>query len=199
MPQTRAIKLLGIAIIAVLGAAVYGYLQFTQVDIAGTSGNADATRGHHVDVSLSQLLNVTEVRQTAVIAHLQQRPELLQEMQIKLLDTARQLSLSQENLDFIASEQLIHYLRYHAKRDLFNRAVQQAYLDLEHIEEIKTAFPEARDLFANADRLVAERDRLIREIALVLANQEHLSIPTRAHTIEAQQIWLARVTQSQNL
>jgi len=62
-----------------------------------------------------------------------------------------------------------NYLLFGAKRSLFNEAVEQAYYALDDIETVKNRYPEAQDLFADADKLISARDSIIRQIATELA------------------------------
>lgn len=148
------------------------------------------------DVSLSQLLAVPEVLNTAKIAEKTHDSALLSDLQLRLIDTAEQLQLSEANLDFLKSQQLIEYLQYHARRAMFNDAVQVAYMRLEGIDDIKALYPEASDLFVAADQLIAGREQLVYQIALTLANNQGLSVPTQQQLNDARDIWQAKMQTS---
>lgn len=141
------------------------------------------------DVTMTQLLSVPEVTDKAFRSVVENNPKMLLDIQAELIATAEQLGFSDSQLLFLSSEQLLDYLIYHAKRELFNLAVQDAFINLERIDDIKTQYPEARDLFVEADRLIYERNQLIEQIAISVANQDGLSIPTEAHYQQAVELW----------
>lgn len=147
-------------------------------------------------VSMTQLLSVPEVTEKALFSVVEDNPEILLEVQTELVATAEKLGFSDSQLSFLASEPLLDYLRYHAKREMFNAAVNQAYINLERIDDIKAQYPEARDLFKDAEQLIIRRNQLIEQIALSLANQEGLSVPTKAHFQEAATLWRQKMAHS---
>ena len=83
----------------------------------------------------------------------------------KAIALAKEAGLPQEDISYLQSDMAVNYLEFHAKRSLFNDAVEQAYYDLYDIEPLKIQYPEAQDLFAKADQLVADRDKIIQQIA----------------------------------
>lgn len=107
----------------------------------------------------------------------------------KAIALAKEAGLPQEDISYLQSDMAVNYLEFHAKRSLFNDAVEQAYYDLYDIEPLKIQYPEAQDLFAKADKLVADRDKLIKQIAAELAQGED----TDEQTLQAaRQLWKQR-------
>tara|TARA_R110002167_G_scaffold361000_1_gene578869 strand:+ start:3231 stop:3779 length:549 start_codon:yes stop_codon:yes gene_type:complete len=107
----------------------------------------------------------------------------------KAIALAKEAGLPQEDISYLQSDMAVNYLEFHAKRSLFNDAVEQAYYDLYDIEPLKIQYPEAQDLFAKADQLVADRDKIIQQIAAELAQGEN----TDEQTLQAaRQLWKQR-------
>jgi superfamily I DNA and RNA helicase len=107
----------------------------------------------------------------------------------KAIALAKEAGLPQEDISYLQSHMAVNYLEFHAKRSLFNDAVEQAYYDLYDIEPLKIQYPEAQDLFAKADQLVADRDKIIQKIAAELAQGES----TDEQTLQAaSQLWKQR-------
>ncbi|MEP7702780.1 hypothetical protein [Paraglaciecola sp. 25GB23A] len=107
----------------------------------------------------------------------------------KAIALAKEAGLPQEDISYLQSDMAVNYLEFHAKRSLFNDAVEQAYYDLYDIEPLKIQYPEAQDLFAKADQLVADRDKIIQQIAAELAQGES----TDEQTLQAaRQLWKQR-------
>lgn len=142
-------------------------------------------------VSLETLLNVEEVRLTALTAYKYDSPSELIPLQAKLLDTARQLEMSTEDIQFINSPRLLTYLRFNAAREWFELEVEEAYKNLDDITPIIEKYPEAKDLFVAAEALFVKRDYILREIAAEIATQQNQTA-NKSHMEAAKAIWLAR-------
>lgn len=96
--------------------------------------------------------------------------DAINQWQHKAAEVAKAAGLTQADIDYIQSAYVKNYLVFSAKRSLFNDAVEQAYYTLGDITQIKQRYPEASDLFSQADQLIRERDNLIHNIAKELAN-----------------------------
>ena len=107
----------------------------------------------------------------------------------KAIDLGLAANLPAQDLVYLRSERAKKYVIFHAKRHLFNDAVEQAYYALLDIEGIKAQYPEALDLFDDAEQLIADRNQLIQEIATELAKGEPVNDKT---LLEAQQHWQQR-------
>ena len=142
-------------------------------------------------VSLETLLNVEEVRLIALTAYKYDTPSELIPLQAKLLDTARQLEMSPEDIEFINSPRLLTYLRFNAAREWFELEVEEAYQNLDELTPIKEKYPEAKDLFVSADALFVKRDYILQEIATEIATQQKQT-KNESHMEAAKAIWLAR-------
>ncbi|MFT4940453.1 MAG: hypothetical protein ACI88A_003508 [Paraglaciecola sp.] len=107
----------------------------------------------------------------------------------KAIDLAIIAKLSEEDLEYLQSDRARKYVVFHAKRRLFSDAVEEAYYALYDIESIKAQYPEALNLFADADQLISDRNKLIQQIAAELANGEQVNDRI---LLEAQQHWKQR-------
>ncbi|MFT6897849.1 MAG: hypothetical protein ACJA13_002260 [Paraglaciecola sp.] len=90
----------------------------------------------------------------------------------KAANLANTAGLPPQDVNYIESDKAKNYLLFGAKRSLFNDSVEQAYYTLDDIETVKSHYPEARDLFAQADKLFSDRDSIIQQIATELAGDE---------------------------
>ena len=107
----------------------------------------------------------------------------------KAIDLAVTAQLSKEDVDYLRSDRARKYVIFHAKRRLFSDTVERAYYALHDIETIKAQYPEALDLFADADKLIFDRNKLIQQIAAELANGGEVNDKI---LLEAQQNWKQR-------
>ncbi|GGF70091.1 hypothetical protein [Alteromonas lipolytica] len=98
--------------------------------------------------------------------------EAITRWQQKAIEVAVAAELADSDLEFIRSEKGRDYLIFHAKRALFNKGFEQHYYQLKGIDALKSEFPEARDLFAEADKLIAARDAIILDIASELKDDD---------------------------
>ncbi|MFQ3197142.1 MAG: hypothetical protein ACI8R9_000354 [Paraglaciecola sp.] len=90
----------------------------------------------------------------------------------KAAELAKTADLPQQDINYLESDEAKNYLLFGAKRSLFNDAVEHAYYALNDIEKVKKHYPEAQDLFAQADKLISDRDNIIQQIATELAGGE---------------------------
>lgn len=63
-------------------------------------------------------------------------------------------------------------MRFRAKRELFNQAFLYHYQNLLDISPLRAQYPEAADLFEQAQQTVDKRDELIEQIAKALAGEK---------------------------
>ncbi|MEW9798621.1 hypothetical protein [Alteromonas sp. CYL-A6] len=110
----------------------------------------------------------------------------------KAQDVAREAELSEQDQAWLASQQARDYVIFNAKRALFNEAFEARFVGLEGIEDLKAAYPEAKNLFAKADSLLKKRDKIIYSIATTLANGE---APTADEIEQAKAVWRERYKQ----
>ncbi|GGW76437.1 hypothetical protein [Alteromonas halophila] len=101
--------------------------------------------------------------------------------------------LSDEDLDWLKSEQARDYAVFNAKRALFNEAFEKRFVALEGIEDVKNAYPEAKNLFPKADSLIEKRDKIIYSIAQTLAEG---NTPTEQDLADARDVWQQRYADS---
>lgn len=176
-------------VIALLAIATRLYLLTDSQQVATTQ------YANTHDVTLDTLLDVEEVRLTALTAYIYDTPSELIPLQAKLLDTAKQLSMSSADIAFINSPRLLTYLKFRAARECFEFAVDEAYQNLGVFASVKVQYPEASDLFASAEALFVKRDAILQDIALEIAEQEQQTLH-HTHIEKAQAIWLARANRN---
>ncbi len=110
----------------------------------------------------------------------------------KAVDVAKAAELGQDDIDYLQSRQAKEYVKFTARRALFNDAFEQRFYALEGIDDLKETYPEARDLFGNADNLIKKRDAIIESIAVTLAGGGE---PTEQDRQQAREMWQQRYTE----
>ncbi|WP_158770420.1 hypothetical protein [Paraglaciecola sp. L1A13] len=140
-------------------------------------------------ISRQDILDASDLLDGVKQALAQDDEDMIDEWLSKAVDVAKSAKLPKQDISYLQSDMAKDYVIFHAKRSLFNDAVEQAYYALTSIDDIKTQYPEAQDLFANADKLIAERNNILEQIASELANGEQL---TDNHRDTARQQWIQR-------
>lgn len=107
----------------------------------------------------------------------------------KARNVGEQAAFSDSDMAYLSSERAREYVIFNAKRALFNEKFETRYLNLRGIDDLKQAYPEARDLFPRAEALLQKRNDIIERIAQTLAGGDE---PDENHIQEAQALWKAR-------
>jgi hypothetical protein len=176
-------KVLWAAIIIVLAGLGFWYSQPSE-QVTDTDVNQVVPV-----ISRQDILEASDLVAGVKLAVRQQDDAAVKQWLEKAITLAKEAGLPQEDISYLQSDMAVNYLEFHAKRSLFNDAVEQAYYDLYDIEPLKIQYPEAQDLFAKADQLVADRDKIIQQIAAELAQGEN----TDEQTLQAaRQLWKQR-------
>ena len=176
----------GLILVVVLLIAAAG-VWFTQPQTPVEDEQQDAALA-----SLSfrqQILHASDLMAGVKQAIQQQDAQALQTWQQKAVEVAVAAELSQQDIDFIASQEGLEYLQFHANRALFNEGFEQRYHSLAGIEDLKAQYPQAQDLFAKADEMIAQRDAIINEIAIELGGTNP---PGDVAIKEAKRLWQQR-------
>jgi hypothetical protein len=137
-------------------------------------------------ISRLDILHASDLADGVKLAVKQNDPDTIDDWLEKAIELAQVAKLSKEDINYLQSERARKYVIFHAKRRLFSEAVEQAYYELYDIDSIKAQYPEAQDLFADADKLISDRNKLIQEIAAELANGGQVNDDI---LLEAQQHW----------
>ena len=180
--------LIAIAIIIAIGATFWF-----------TSQNQEETLNEPVAmlpvITREQIITASDLVEGVKQALKQDDEKAIEQWLDRALALAKEAGIAQEDINFIQSDSARDYVIFQAKRSQFNDAVEQAYYELQGIDAIKAAYPQAEDLFASADKLIIERDKIIEEIATELANG---NTPTNAERQAARQQWLKRYNEKQS-
>ncbi|QHJ13965.1 hypothetical protein FX988_04246 [Paraglaciecola mesophila] len=146
-------------------------------------------------ISRQQILTATDLVEGVKQGLQQDDDQVIDTWMSKAASVAKEADISKDDIDYIESDAARDYVIFQAKRSQFNEAVEQAYYELQGIDAIKAAYPQATDLYASADKLIAERDTLIEQIATELAGG---NTPTNAERQAARQQWLKRYNEKQS-
>ena len=145
-----------------------------EADIANpassNANNADSTNSAvSVDAALPissltamDLLNVEEVINSAYAAVRYANDDALLTLHQRLIDTATQININPDELDFIRSEQALQFMRFRAKRAWFKQEVELRYYTLKSLDGLLAQFPEAKgELYHQSVKLIIDRDLII--------------------------------------
>ena len=180
-----------IIVIGLILLAVAGFWQFNGYDEPAT---AEYDEAELVSMAFrQQILHASDLVSGMATAVKNNDQAAIEQWQQKAVEVAKAAELTDSDITFISSEKGRDYLVFHAKRALFNEAFEQHYYQLKGIDALKTKYPEARDLFAEADRLIAARDAIIMDIAQELSDTE---TPDEANIKQAKALWQERFRQS---
>ena len=180
-----------IIVIGLILLAVAGFWQFNGYDEPAT---AEYDEAELVSMAFrQQILHASDPVSGMATAVKNNDQAAIEQWQQKAVEVAKAAELTDSDITFISSEKGRDYLVFHAKRALFNEAFEQHYYELKGIAALKTKYPEARDLFAEAGRLIAARDAIIMDIAGELSDTE---TPDEADIKQAKALWQERFRQS---
>lgn len=140
-------------------------------------------------ISRQDILGASDLVAGVKLAVKQQDSAALRQWLEKATALAIEAGLPEEDIHYLQSDMALNYLEFHAKRTLFQDAVEQAYYALYDIEPLKIEYPEAQDLFAKTDKLIADRDQIIQQIASELAQGAKPDDPSLE---AARQLWKQR-------
>ena len=127
-------------------------------------------------ISRQDILDASDLLDGVKQALAQDDEDMIDEWLSKAVDVAKSAKLPKQDISYLQSDMAKDYVIFHAKRSLFNDAVEQAYYALTSIDDIKTQYPE-------------ERNNILEQIASELANGEQL---TDNHRDTARQQWIQR-------
>ncbi|MDC8831414.1 hypothetical protein [Alteromonas gilva] len=181
----------GAVIIAVVW---FGYVQFGEQVQDGSPGEEpQANEAKLRSVAFrQQILHASDLVAGMAEAVRMKDQQAVEQWQQQAVEVARAANLSASDIEFISSEKGREYLVFHAKRNLFNQQFEQRYYALQGIETLKQDYPEAQDLFAEAEQLIAARDAIIMDIAAELSSQPP---PDAAAIDKAKALWQERFKQ----
>ena len=164
-------------------------------DVSGLKTESTQTEAVPVsELTAMDLLNVTEVVKMAFNAVKLAKQEELIALQRRLIDTATQLNIAPQQLDFLRSPQAVNFMQFRAKRAWFNQEVEKRYYQLASLDGLLEQFPEARgDLYQEATNLIIDRDLIIFNMAKALAEAEDRII-TEQDIADAQVQWQKSLT-----
>lgn len=140
-------------------------------------------------ITLQDILEASDLLAGVKLAVKQHDKATIKQWLEKATTLAKEAGLGQEDINYLQSDLAVNYLEFHAKRSLFNDAVEQTYYSLEDIEPLKVQYPEAQDLFVKAEQLIAARNAIIQQIANELAAGKNTDEQTLA---AARQLWKQR-------
>ena len=148
-------------------------------------------------LTIEQLLSASDVQQGILDAVAERDEGALEEWQVRIISAAEQIGYQSQQLAFLEGKRGRDYLRFRAKRAIFQQQVEEAYYNGEAFEPIAGRFPEAADLFDKTQQLFAARNATLEAIAeaLVAASRDNQEQPLTFAQANAQALleWQRRL------
>lgn len=177
-----------IAVLVVIALAVAGRFIY----LSQSSSSEENTQVPVITVM--EILHATDLQAGIKSAVSENDNQAIDDWLEKARNVGEQAALSNSDMAYLASGQAREYVIFNAKRALFNEKFETRYLNLRGIDDLKQAYPEAKDLFPRAETLLQKRNDIIERIAQTLAGGE---APDEDHIREAQALWKARYREQQ--
>jgi hypothetical protein len=174
--------LLTLVLLAFIGSVWFAYQANQPRDTAAPS--------HQPVISRHDILNATDFVAGIKAAVKDDEPKKITLWFNKAIELAHQAGLAEEDMAYLNSELARKVAIFQAKRSLFNDEIEQAYYQIHDVVEIKSRYPEAKDLFPKIDALIQQRNQLIETLAKQLATD-----PDNISSQEWQQakdLWIQR-------
>ncbi|NMH58760.1 hypothetical protein [Alteromonas ponticola] len=143
-------------------------------------------------ITVMDILHASDLQEGIKQGVLEDDPDQVEYWLEKARDVAKEAKLPESDLAYLNSRQAKEYVKFNAKRTLFNDEFEQRFYTLQGIESLKDKYPEAKDLFANAERLLAKRDQIVMNIASTLSDGAQ---PGPAEIKKAKSMWMERYQQ----
>jgi hypothetical protein len=119
-------------------------------------------------LSLSELLNADDVKQSLAQASAEKDQQALILWQERLLEAAEQVDLRPEERKLISGEQGLVYLEFQGMKTNYQSAFEKAFFDFADVEAVYEQYPAFENLHEASRDLVDKRDALISNIAAAL-------------------------------
>lgn len=145
-------------------------------------------------LSLSELLNADDVRQSLAQASAENDQQALIVWQERLVEAAEQVNLRPEEKNLISGEQGLVYLEFQGMKTNYQRAFEKAFFEFADVEAVYEQYPAFENLHKASRELVEKRDALISNITTTLMQDGLSEEDARA---EARRQW-ALMMQGQN-
>lgn len=175
-----------IAAFAILVVAIAGWFVYLS--------HSSNTQSQVPVITVMDILHASDLQEGIKSAVENKDQKAFEEWLGKAKEVARQAALPESDLHYLESSQAEEYLRFNASRALFNDAFEQRFYRLEGIGDLKAQYPQARDLFPQAEALLVKRDAIVKSIATTLANGDD---PSQEDMEKARQMWQERYRQNQ--
>ncbi|WP_218309519.1 hypothetical protein [Alteromonas antoniana] len=177
-----------IAVLVVVALAVAGRFIY----LSQSSSSEENTQVPVITVM--EILHATDLQAGIKRAVSENDNQAIDDWLDKARNVGEQAALSKSDMAYLSSGQAREYVIFNAKRALFNEKFETRYLNLRGIDDLKQAYPEAKDLFPRAETLLQKRNDIIERIAQTLAGGD---VPDEEHIREAQAMWKARYREQQ--
>lgn len=115
----------------------------------------------------------------------------MQRLQKKAVEIGIAAKLDADQMALLEGVKGLDFMRFRARRALFIDDFESYFNLLKPIDELKSTYPEAADLFDKADALILDRDNKIIEIAKSLADGEDYQL----YLQQARTQWIEKATQ----
>ncbi|WP_412973069.1 hypothetical protein [Glaciecola sp. MF2-115] len=121
-------------------------------------------------LSLDELLNADDFQAGIKLAVINEDSAALEDWQQQLLAAAKEVRLSQRDLNKISGKQGLMFIQFEAKKQLFHDEFVERFMHFENIDDLIEKYPYLTGVHQRALLLISERDRAIQRAAKLLAD-----------------------------
>lgn len=172
----KAGLVVGLVVVCVIGYFIY---------LSDTSSESEPVPV----ITVMDILHATDLQDGIKQAVVENNSDALNSWMEKAVHVGEQAGLAADDMAYLNSQRAIDYVKFNAKRSLFNDEFEKRYYALEDIDSLKAAYPEAKDLFVKVNALIEKRDQIISQIAETLSQGQ---TPGEAQISEARRLWQER-------
>jgi hypothetical protein len=119
-------------------------------------------------LSLSELLNASDVKQALAIAAEQNDIDSLRMWQETLLDAADEVNLASNEVTLLSGERGLRYLAFQGMKANYQTAFERAFFAFEDVNQVYKDYPAFEDLHKRSSELVKQRDELVGKVSAEL-------------------------------
>jgi hypothetical protein len=136
----------------------------THKNVSAKATNTNIESDNLPLLSLSELLNASDVKQALAEAAANNDQETLLMWQENLLDAADEVNVLSKERKLISGAQGLQYLKYQGMKTNYQAAFKRAFIDFEDVDKVYSEYPAFINLHKRSSELVKQRDDLVAKV-----------------------------------
>lgn len=147
-----------------------GTLSATQVGQAQNVDTSGVANSNTSLLTLAELLAAQDVKQGLATAVQDNNRVSIEDWQTRLLQAAKEVNLSADEVALISGEQGKVYLQFQGMKTNYHRDFERAFFQFGDVDSVYEQYPAFIDMHEQSKALVTRRDNLIEKVAVQLKN-----------------------------